>query len=77
MPKKNGLQVVQEIKFFYKHLSEEFKEIEIVEPAFICLTAFKTPQFSKHLISQGFDECYEKPLEIETLIQILESHSSE
>jgi hypothetical protein len=46
----------------------------LVEPAFVFLTAFKTLSFEQYLCQNGVEECYEKPLEIDTLIQILKQH---
>lgn len=49
MPIKNGVQVVQEIKAFYKNLQDEVDAIEICEPLFVMLTAYKTLHFEKHV----------------------------
>ena len=46
--------------------------MNIVEPKYVILTAFRTPVFQIHLVKSGVSECYEKPIEIETLISILE-----
>jgi hypothetical protein len=49
MPVKNGLQAVQEIKLLYKTRSAELSPIELVEPSYVILTAYKTITFEKHL----------------------------
>ena len=49
MPQKNGIQVVQEVKDFYKQLQEEFTLLRIVEPEFVFLTAFSSMTLRKHL----------------------------
>ena len=42
MPIKNGLQVVNEVRVIYKNLSLRYKNLTIVEPHFVFLTAFST-----------------------------------
>lgn len=51
MPLKNGINVVNELKSFFKTLNRQHESIKIVQPEYIMLTAFKTPQFSNHLKS--------------------------
>jgi CheY-like chemotaxis protein len=65
MPIKNGVQVVQEIKTFYKNFQKEIGAINLREPLFVMLTAYKTPHFEKHVKEQGISECYEKPIDPE------------
>ena len=69
MPMKNGLQVWQELKEFYADQRKENQTL--VEPVYVFLTAYKTPTFEKYLRSIGVEHCYEKPLDIETLVTIL------
>jgi len=71
MPIKNGLEAVQEIKSFYKRKQIEIGAINLREPLFVMLTAYKTLHFEKHAKEQGFSECYEKPIDREQLAQIL------
>jgi hypothetical protein len=64
MPVKNGIQAVQEIKaMFRQRNSEEMGVILLIEPEFVILTAFRTPNFEKHLKQQGISECFEKPID--------------
>jgi CheY-like chemotaxis protein len=65
MPIKNGVQVVQEIKSFYREKQKEVGAINLREPLFVMLTAYKTLHFEKHVKEQGFSECYEKPIDPE------------
>lgn len=71
MPVKNGAQAVQELKVFYEEVNRTQGLIKIREPHYIILTAFKTPTFEKHLRSLGVQQCYEKPIEKDQLVEIL------
>ena len=71
MPIRNGVQVVQEIKSFYEQIQLEIGAIKIREPLFVMLTAYKTLHFEKHVMEQGFNACYEKPIDQEELARIL------
>lgn len=67
MPVKNGLQVVQEIKNFYR-----FQTIEVQLPTFVFCTAYATPSFSRHALSMGVSQVYEKPMHLETFCKIVQ-----
>ena len=71
MPIRNGVQVVQEIKSFYEKIQLEIGAVKIREPLFVMLTAYKTLHFEKHVMEQGFNACYEKPIDQEELARIL------
>ena len=71
MPIRNGVQVVQEIKSFYEKIQLEIGAVKIREPLFVMLTAYKTLHFEKHVLEQGFNACYEKPIDQEELARIL------
>ena len=58
------------MKAFYNNIKENQSQIELIEPLFVMLTAFKTPHFEKHIKEIGFNDCYEKPIETEQLFQI-------
>jgi CheY-like chemotaxis protein len=75
MPLKNGVQVVQEIKTFYKQIQMEIGSINLREPLFVMLTAYKTLHFEKHVKEQGISQCFEKPIDPEQLIEILQQSS--
>ena len=77
MPLKNGIEVVKEIRDFYErmNLKESSNQIELQQPEYVFLTAFKTPHFMGYLKTFGLEKCYEKPIELEDLLQILESVS--
>jgi len=42
--------------------------VKLVEPAYIIVTAFKTPSLVKYFQSNGILECYEKPIDYDTLV---------
>ena len=61
MPYKNGFQVIDEVKQYYRSSSIGRK---INEPTFVILTAFATPAFRKHASANGVDHVYDKPIDI-------------
>ena len=71
MPRKNGLQVVQEIQEYIKKV-REVEERDIDPPRFVFLTAFSTRQFKIHTKAINVEEVYEKPIGIDSLLAILE-----
>ena len=72
MPKKNGLQVFQEVKYFYSQIRDFGEDdIEVLEPKIVFLTSYATPVFRKHIAQLGCQHCYEKPLQLEELREIL------
>ena len=44
--------------------------ITFEEPEYVFLTAFRTPQFIAYLKSLGIYKCFEKPIDIDTLLQV-------
>ena len=64
MPKKNGIQVVEEVKAMYKNAQESLRErgVELVEPLYVFLTAFSSIALRKHLVNLGVTHIYEKPI---------------
>ena len=66
MPNKTGLQAVTEIKKFYAatNLELEIKgtELKVIEPLFVFLTSYSTPNFKRLLKDIGVEHCYEKPI---------------
>ena len=66
MPIKTGVQAVQEIRAFFANLRDNNQNaVDLKDPEYIVLTAFKTPHFDAYLKSQGISQCYDKPIEIE------------
>lgn len=52
MPRKNGIQVVQEVRAYIAARQKDLGDALVIqEPEFVFLTAFKTPTFSNHLAS--------------------------
>jgi len=68
MPIKNGVQVLQEIKMFYKNQQREIGTTNLREPLFVILSAYKTLHFEKYVKEQGISECYEKPIDPDQLV---------
>ena len=48
------------------------KRFKLLLPRVILLTAFKTPSFEKYLKQFDIHDCYEKPIELESLGAILQ-----
>lgn len=66
MPRKNGLQVVKEIKEYYELKQHELaQDVKLIEPTIVFLTAFATTAFRNHVLSLGVNHVYEKPILIE------------
>ncbi len=74
MPQKNGVQVLQEIRDFYKQQQDNDNDIIIEEPVFVFLTAFMTAAFKKHLATLGVQHIYEKPIQKDQLNLIFEQN---
>ena len=53
-------------------MQKEIGAINLREPLFVMLTAYKTLHFEKHVKQLGIGECYEKPIDPEQLILILQ-----
>jgi CheY-like chemotaxis protein len=63
MPRKNGFQVLKEVKDYYALKQSECKErCLILEPVFVFLTAFATTSFRQHVLSLGVKLVFEKPI---------------
>ena len=57
MPYLNGIEVVREMQKFYA-----LHKDRLVEPLYVFLTAFTTPNFKRYVSSLGVHHCHEKPL---------------
>ena len=75
MPQKNGLEVLTEVKEFYKAKARVLAEkgVSLIEPEYVFLTAYMSKTFRKHLESKGVTQIYEKPLLDNELEKILHS----
>lgn len=71
MPIKTGIQVLQEVRAIYKFHSHNLK-IELVEPEWVFLTAFSTKAFRNYLKANNVKHCYEKPISLQVLKQIMD-----
>ncbi len=63
MPKKNGIEVLQEVKNLYRELEYMNSSVTVEEPVYVFLTAFMTPAFKIHLLNLGIKHVYEKPIQ--------------
>ena len=72
MPKKNGIQVVQEVRMIYQNMAQLYPAIKFELPVFVFLTAFSTVHFKKHMASLGIRNIFEKPLQLEQLKMLIE-----
>jgi CheY-like chemotaxis protein len=75
MPKKNGIQVLQEVRDFYASQSQINPKLKLEEPVYVFLTAFSTVHFRKHLASLGVKNIFEKPIQLEQLKIIFEQNT--
>jgi CheY-like chemotaxis protein len=72
MPKKNGMQVLTELKDFYKMVNIMSDDgVQILEPKIVFLTSYLTPSLRQHVIKLGCSHCYDKPLQLQELRNIL------
>jgi len=71
MPNKDGLQVIRELKEFYKVQAAELSEIRVEEPRYVLLTAFKTTKMKQDAIKLGVGDIYEKPIQLEDLANLI------
>jgi hypothetical protein len=63
MPRKNGLQVIESTRKFIKDYNDNAEHIvQVKEPIFVFLTAFKTKAFLNYVSKLEIGGVYEKPL---------------
>jgi hypothetical protein len=66
MPLKTGIQVVEELKKFYKSFNMDLEyrntNLQIEEPLFVFITSYSTTNFSRLVRDIGVEYCYEKPI---------------
>ncbi len=66
MPLKTGIQVVEELKKFYKSFNMDLEyrntNLQIEEPLFVFITSYSTTNFSRLVRDIGVEHCYEKPI---------------
>ena len=70
MPLKTGIEVVKEVRKFYKFTSQRSK-INLIEPEFIFLTAFSSISLQNHIKTMKINHCYEKPATLDLLKKLL------
>jgi len=75
MPKKNGIQVVQEVREIYKNMAHSYPLTKLELPVFVFLTAFSTVHFKKHMASLGILNIFEKPIQLEQLKMLIEKNT--
>ena len=75
MPKKNGLQVIEAYRKYLKIKNTEIKNLKVVEPHYVFLTAFASKNFKTLMESNGFLNVYEKPIQVEELEKLLQFDS--
>lgn len=62
MPKKNGLQVLNEVRQLYAAYNKSCPAQPLLEPEFIFLTAYSSKGFQDYLKDKRVRQVYEKPL---------------
>jgi len=68
MPFKTGLQVIEEVRKFYKVYKDR-----LIEPQFAIVTAFATPVFRNYLSKMSIFCCLDKPISMADLEDLLRS----
>ena len=71
MPKMNGIQVIEKLRYYLERQNKTLKNVRIAEPRYVFLTAFLTNQFKLHIENLNVEQMHEKPLHIDTLREIL------
>lgn len=71
MPRKNGIQVIEAVRKYIKNANQTHL-VQVNEPIFVFLTAYSTQTFQRHIKSLKVEHVYEKPLQIEQLVNIIE-----
>ena len=68
MPFKNGIDVVKEIRHFYREISTRKDDIVLIEPIYIFLTTFgESKSFEDFAYQAGVDHVFKKPLDSQQL----------
>lgn len=62
MPRVNGVQVVERLRFFIRGLEQKHEGLRIREPKFVFMSAFRSISLTNHLKGLKIEEFYEKPL---------------
>lgn len=77
MPVKNGIDVVNELRRYYRVINETLEDtkpgFELIEPQYVFITSFSTPQFRRHLQSLNIKLCYDKPIQLSQLETLINS----
>lgn len=64
MPRKNGIQVVEQIRAHINNLNLA-SETKVLMPLFVFVTAFSNKHFKQHISKLKVDTVYDKPLQVE------------
>ena len=72
MPKKNGIEVFKEVREFFKQINNMAEDdVQVLEPKIVFLTSYLTPGLRHHFKNLGCNYCYDKPLQLQELRDIL------
>ena len=72
MPRKSGIQVLIEIKDYFRNVNNMTDDgVEVLAPKIVLLTSYLTPTLRQHLKSLGCKYFYDKPLSLQQLRDIL------
>jgi CheY-like chemotaxis protein len=71
MPRLSGLEVIQKIRAKIFNTNKKSKNMKILEPSYVIVSAYIIPTFRKHLSEQMIDFVFEKPLQTADLRAIL------
>jgi len=70
MPRKSGVEVVEELKKFIADLNSRSQQVQVLEPKYVILTAYVSQDFRISLSTLGVT-CFEKPLRFDQLSEII------
>ena len=72
MPKKSGIQVITEMKRFFKNVNNMADDgVQVLEPKIVILTSYLTPGLREHIKNLGCNNFYDKPVSLHHLKEIL------
>ena len=62
MPRLNGIQVIEKIRYFLRQTELKNKLVKVKPPTFFFMTAYMSVALKKHLKELNVTEVFEKPL---------------
>lgn len=76
MPRMNGIQAVEKVRALIMNMRRTNASVRIQEPKFVFMTAYMSMALKQHLKKLKVEHVYEKPLQQNSLREILFNESS-